>query len=129
MYRDQSQSGSVINSDLSDCDGSFDETDLGEPSPTKDKKQMEAYDRNPDLNMENMQKHDQLWLNRTASESLNHKVDQFILKNPVSAAFLRREKGRLPYSVFKATATEIKFIKSEFKGRPPTAFFSYPTYV
>lgn len=28
---------------------------------------------------------------------------KFITDNPVSAAFLKREKGRLPYSVFKAT--------------------------
>ena len=49
-----------------------------------------------------------------------------MIKNPVSTAFLRREKGKLPYSVFKATADEILFIKSKFKGRPPTAFFKYP---
>ena len=42
---------------------------------------------------------------------------------------MKREKGRLPYSVFKATANDIKFIKSAFKCRPPTAFFTYPSYV
>ena len=47
MYTGVSQSGSDINSNLSDCDGSFDETDLGESSPTKDKKQIEAYEKNP----------------------------------------------------------------------------------
>jgi len=31
------------------------------------------------------------------------KCINFITENPVSAAFLKREKGRLPYSVFKAT--------------------------
>ena len=56
-------------------------------------------------------------------------MKRFIIANPVSAAFLRREKGRLPYSVFKATSPDVKFIKSEFKGRPPTAFFTYPSYV
>jgi len=47
----------------------------------------------------------------------------------VSQAFLKREKGRLPYSVFKASADFVKFVKSSFKGRPPTVFFSYPSYV
>ena len=31
------------------------------------------------------------------------KVTQFMEENPVSQAFLKREKGRLPYSVFKPT--------------------------
>lgn len=57
------------------------------------------------------------------------KVKKFIFENPVSSAFLKKEKGRLPYSVFKATNDNVKFIKSNFKGRPPTAFFSYPSYV
>jgi len=56
-------------------------------------------------------------------------VRLFINNNPVSAAFLKREKGRLPYSVFKASNEQIKFIKSKFKGRPPTVFFSYPVYI
>lgn len=47
----------------------------------------------------------------------------------MSQAFLKREKGRLPYSVFKASSEFVKFIKSKFKGRPPTVFFSYPSYV
>ena len=54
---------------------------------------------------------------------------KFITDNPVSAAFLRREKGKLPYSVFKSTADEVRFIKSAFRGRPPTVFFPYPSYV
>jgi tubulin polyglutamylase TTLL4 len=57
------------------------------------------------------------------------RVTHFLIENPVSASFLRREKGKLPYSVFKASADEIKFIKSVYKGRPPTAFFPHPTYV
>ena len=59
----------------------------------------------------------------------DYKVKKFIFENPVSSAFLKREKGRLPYSVFKATSETVKFMKSNFRGRPPTAFFSYPTYV
>jgi hypothetical protein len=57
------------------------------------------------------------------------KCIKFISDNPVSAAFLKREKGRLPYSVFKSTLPEIRFIKSLFKGRAPTVFFIYPNYV
>jgi tubulin polyglutamylase TTLL4 len=57
------------------------------------------------------------------------KVEHFIAENPVSNAFLKREKGRLPYSVFKPTADTVKFIKSEYPDRPPAVFFSYPTYV
>lgn len=47
---------------MSDCDGSFDETDIGylDTSPKKDKKIMEAYEKNPDLNLENMRQHDEL---------------------------------------------------------------------
>ena len=43
--------------------------------------------------------------------------------------FLRREKGRLPYSVFKPHAELTTFLKSIFENRPPTAFFPYPSYV
>jgi hypothetical protein len=56
-------------------------------------------------------------------------VKAFILENPVSAAFLKREKGKLPYSVFKPTNDVVNFMKSTFKGRPPTVFFEYPSYV
>lgn len=54
---------------------------------------------------------------------------RFITENPVSNAFLKREKGRLPYSVFKATSNEVRFMKSLFKGRAPCVFFLYPSYV
>lgn len=77
----------------------------------------EAFDKNPELNMMNVKQHELI------CGYIEDKVKKFIIDNPVSSAFLRREKGRLPYSVFKATANEIKFIKSQFKGRPPTAFF------
>jgi hypothetical protein len=43
--------------------------------------------------------------------------------------FIRREKGRLPYSVFKPHSNETTFLKSIFENRPPTAFFQYPPYV
>ena len=57
------------------------------------------------------------------------KVERFIEENPVSQAFLKREKGRLPYSVFKPTAEVVRFIKSKYNGRPPTILFAYPSYV
>jgi len=50
-------------------------------------------------------------------------------KNPVNPLFIRRERGRLPYSVFKPHSTEIPFLKSIFENRPPVAFFQYPAYV
>lgn len=46
----------------------------------------------------------------------------------MSNVFLRKEKGRLPYSVFKPHADEIYFLKSIFDKRPPTAYFPYPKY-
>ena len=42
--------------------------------------------------------------------------------------FLKKEKGRLPYSVFKPHAEKVYFLKSIFDQRPPTAFFPYPKY-
>jgi len=57
------------------------------------------------------------------------KVQNFIDQNPVSAAFIRREKARLPYSVFKQHSNYVYFLKSVFENRPPTAFFPYPAYV
>jgi len=35
------------------------------------------------------------------------KCVSFVTANPVSAAFLKREKGRLPYSVFKPSAEQV----------------------
>lgn len=61
--------------------------------------------------------------------SSQHKCFNFILDYPVSNSFLKREKGKLPYSVFKATTKEIRFMRSIFKGRAPTVFFVYPSYV
>lgn len=43
--------------------------------------------------------------------------------------FIKREKARLPYSVFKPHAEQVYFLKSIFNNRPPTAFFPYPSYV
>ena len=56
------------------------------------------------------------------------KVSNFIENNPLNQVFIRREKARLPYSVFKPHAEEVQFLKSIYNGRPPTAFFPYPAY-
>jgi len=42
---------------------------------------------------------------------------------------MRRERTKLPYSVFKPHAPEVNFLKSIFENRPPTVFFPYPNYV
>ena len=55
--------------------------------------------------------------------AFKEQIDQFLLANPLNMAFIRREKGRLPYSVFKPHSNEITFLKSIFENRPPTAFF------
>lgn len=81
------------------------------------------------LSEKNINKFDERQMEKEKNMDADHKVKKFILQNPVSSAFLKREKGRLPYSVFKATNENVKFMKSHFRGRPPTAFFSYPTYV
>jgi len=59
---------------------------------------------------------------------LQQKVEQFIERYPMSAAFIKKEKGKLPYSVFKPSSNSLFFIKSVFDKRPPTAFFPYPKY-
>ena len=56
------------------------------------------------------------------------KVNTFIIDNPLNPAFIKKEKGRLPYSVFKPHAEVTFFLKSIFDKRPPTAFFPYPKY-
>jgi hypothetical protein len=56
------------------------------------------------------------------------KVKEFIKKNPINHGFIRKEKGKLPYSVFKPSSESVFFIKSVFDKRPPTAFFPYPKY-
>ena len=58
-----------------------------------------------------------------------YKVEKFLADNPVSQTFIKREKGRLPYSVFKPHAEEPTFLMSIFKNRPATMFFQYPSYV
>jgi len=55
-------------------------------------------------------------------------VQEFIEKNPLCPAFIKKEKGKLPYSVFKPSSDSVFFIKSVFDNRPPTAFFPYPKY-
>ena len=87
---------------------------------------------NSNLTIENLKKHTKRTdkeYERQRKGDGNYKVKQFILDNPVSAAFLKREKGKLPYSVFKATQDTVLFQKSLFKGRPPSVFFTYPSYV
>lgn len=56
------------------------------------------------------------------------KVNQFLQRNPLCQEFIRKEKGRLPYSVFKPHSENIYFIKSIYDKRPPTVFFPYPKY-
>ena len=51
------------------------------------------------------------------------------MANPINTTFIRREKARLPYSVFKPNNHEVFFLKSIFQNRPPVAFFPYPAYV
>lgn len=43
--------------------------------------------------------------------------------------FVTKEKGQLPYSMFKPHSSQVSFLKSIFEGRPPVAFFQYPSYV
>ena len=57
------------------------------------------------------------------------KVSGFLVNNPINQKFIQKEKGRLPYSVFKPHAQQVTFLKSIFEGRPPVAFFQYPSYV
>jgi hypothetical protein len=56
------------------------------------------------------------------------KVQNFLINNPLCQTFIKKEKGRLPYSVFKPHAEKVVFLKSVFDKRPPTAFFPYPKY-
>ncbi len=56
------------------------------------------------------------------------KVQNFLVNNPLCQAFIKKEKGRLPYSVFKPHSEKVYFLKSIFDKRPPTAFFPYPKY-
>jgi hypothetical protein len=42
---------------------------------------------------------------------------------------MRKEKGKLPPSVFLPTACVYRLLDSVFEGRKPTLFFQYPEYV
>ena len=55
-------------------------------------------------------------------------MNKFLLENPMRLTFMRKHKGRLPYSVFRPHSTNVYFLKSVFDKRPPTAFFPYPRY-
>ena len=54
------------------------------------------------------------------------KVQNFLVNNPLCQTFIKKEKGRLPYSVFKPHCEKVFFLKSVYDKRPPTAFFPYP---
>lgn len=56
-------------------------------------------------------------------------MDTYLEANPLNLAFIKREKGRLPYSVFKPHAKDVQFLQSIYKNRPLVAFFQYPSYV
>lgn len=56
------------------------------------------------------------------------KVNDFLQNNPLCHTFIKKEKGRLPYSVFKPHSETIYFVKSIFDKRPPTAYFPYSRY-
>ena len=43
--------------------------------------------------------------------------------------FYRKERNRLPTSVFKPTSTQTYLLNSVFKTQPPTIFFAYPEYI
>ena len=66
---------------------------------------------------------------RPLHEFIESKVDLYLQENPLNLMFIKREKGRLPYSVFKPHAQESTFLESIFEGRQATAFFQYPAYV
>lgn len=53
---------------------------------------------------------------------------KYLNDNPLRVTFLKKQKGRLPYSVFRPHANNVYFLKSIFDKRPPTAFFPYPKY-
>lgn len=57
------------------------------------------------------------------------KVQGFLVRNPLNQRFIQKTKGLLPKSVFKPHANQVTFLKSIFEGRPPVAFFQYPSYV
>ena len=59
----------------------------------------------------------------------DEKVELYMSQNPIDTSVVRKDKGKLPYSVFKATADKVTFIQSIYKKRPPTIFFHYPKYV
>ena len=130
--RDNQEKNKNVQMDLSDNDdGSYidsfqnnddkDRTDfssygsLSNRSESKGiKHQYQDKDKNKksDLTLRNLEKHNVQFLKDVSALERNFKVKQFNIENPVSAAFLRREKGRLPYSVFTPSAPHVKFFKS-----------------
>lgn len=66
---------------------------------------------------------------RPLLDQVKSKVQRFLHEHPLNIVFIRKEKGKLPYSVFKPHALKVNFIKSIFEGRQSTLFFPYPSYV
>jgi hypothetical protein len=62
--------------------------------------------------LDEIHKLDQLKMSR--EDQIISKVDSFMERHPVNPTFIRREKGRLPYSVFKPHSQEVPFLKSIF---------------
>lgn len=60
--------------------------------------------------------------------TMSQKVVNFLRDNPMRQTFLRKQRGRLPYSVFRPHAQQVCFLKSIFSKRPPTVYFPYPKY-
>ena len=93
---------------------------LEQQSPVKKRHSRPIEQHSPALSfgkLEKLQQHDPF-----------DKVHQFLKENPLCHQFIKREKARLPYSVFKPHSETIYFLKSPFDKRPPTAFFPYPKY-
>lgn len=63
-------------------------------------------------------------LSQISTVEQNEKVKEFILYHSISNK-VKKNKIKLPSSVFKPAADHVFFLKSVFEGRPPTAFFPY----
>jgi len=87
----------AICSDLSECQSVFMKQKTDSKYAFKDDDSEDDYNR---PTSDNLGRHD-IGDGQLINPML--KVAEFITNNPVSASFLKREKGKLPYSVFKAT--------------------------
>jgi hypothetical protein len=59
----------------------------------------------------------------------NQKVIDFLQSNPINEQFYKKERNRLPASVFKPTSAHTFLLKSVYKTQPQTIFFAYPEYI